>query len=168
MQLCGLWSLGRRKAWAILCGGPPLTFIFGTELGTQDQVMKILLIFSAARSVQREWQATFFSSTILGKGQQNLQAAAILLVNSWLFHLECMFRACAPFPISPSLTLALLSGTKKYWQFPLQPVQISWGTVKAHGTTVPLLLHSEEPILDHQEESLHALSYVPQYLSLDS
>lgn len=74
------WVQGRKKTCARQCGGLPLTFSFGTESGLQSQVIRTLLICSAARSgdlrlassldsvKHREWSATFFSNTILGKG----------------------------------------------------------------------------------------------------
>lgn len=97
---------------------------------------------SALTLQHREWSATFFSNTILGKrGRQDLQTAVSQQLLPRAFHL--MLNECtgSALPISPSLTLVLLSGTKEYWFFPLEPTQISWDTVKAHGTTVPLILN---------------------------
>lgn len=55
--------------------------------------------------------------------QQDLQTAAILLVNSWPLHSAASMQpaACAELVLPllfPHRTLALLSGTKKHWQLP--------------------------------------------------
>lgn len=90
----------------------------------------VTLICSTARSVgwhsasalytHSEWSATF-SSNEQGKGQQDVQTAVSLLVNSWPFGTVFSRRLAGAsrrpaFPTpTPPLTPGLLCGNKKHW-----------------------------------------------------
>lgn len=117
------WFRGRRRT----CGGlAPLTFSLGTESRIGGRAIRTLPICSAAKliehlgmalslcSLQREWSATFFSSTEQGTGQRDLQTVVSLLVSSWPFwhhtfqppanELPC--RPCSPRPDFPNYSCA--------------------------------------------------------------
>lgn len=133
--------------------GRGLTFIFGTESGNQDSAD----VFSCQirRSEVGFWALLYtntgsgwlhFSQALYpGRGGKSATRLSLSTASpsTCAPHRTHHGRAglALPIPTSPSLTLLLLFRTKKHWYFPREPTQISWDTVKAHGTAVPLLLN---------------------------
>lgn len=134
--------------------GRGLTFIFGTQSGNQDsadffscQIRRSEVGFWALLYTNTGSGRLHFSQALYpGRGGKSATQLS-LSVNSQPLHLcsppdsprTC--RACSPHPYFPISYSFATFQNQETLVFPTEPTQISWDTVKAHGTAVPPLLN---------------------------